>query len=78
MEQVFFSPKEVAQILGGYHVSTIYRMIQSGEMPAKIVRGRIRVHRDTIDDFAQRQPDVAVYQGDPKRLETRTYNRSSK
>lgn len=41
MEQIFYTPKEVAKLLGGYHRSTIYRMIQSGELPAKKVRGRI-------------------------------------
>lgn len=78
MDQIFFTPEEAAKILGGFHKQTIYKMIRMGKLPAYLVSGRIRLHRDDLEEWAKKQPKVECYQPDPKHLEARTYTTSSK
>lgn len=51
-----FRPEEVARLLG-VHRTTVWRMIQSGELPALFVRPRIRrVPREALVRILTAQP----------------------
>ena len=57
IEPMFYSPVEVAKLIG-FGRSSVYELIRAGEIPSIRIVGRIRVRRESLLAWIEAQPNL--------------------